>query len=219
MLPDWCHPSPPPPPPRLPSTLRRSLGAGAAALVSLKLHEIYPGLKCIAYSCPGGLVSKNLAHAMADWCTAVVVGKDAVPRMSVPNLGRLMDEMVTSLARCRQPKLKVLLLPWWRRHKADFRHLFWDYGEIPPEPLAVLERYHASRTAMGQPLAMFPPGRLIFLRPIKTRRKREWDAVWIRSGGRGRWGGGGFAVQLALDLMLPLHQPPMRGSGWISCNT
>lgn len=38
---------------------------------------------------------------------AVVVGKDAVPRATVSNLSRLMDEMVTALARCKQPKLKV----------------------------------------------------------------------------------------------------------------
>lgn len=38
---------------------------------------------------------------------AVVVGKDAVPRASVGNLARLVDEMVNSLARCRQPKLKA----------------------------------------------------------------------------------------------------------------
>ena len=38
---------------------------------------------------------------MEEFCTSVVVGKDAVPRMSVNNLNRLMDEMVTSLARCR----------------------------------------------------------------------------------------------------------------------
>ncbi|EFN60123.1 expressed protein, partial [Chlorella variabilis] len=54
-----------------------SLGAGAAALISLKLLETYPGLKCLAYSCPG-LVSKNLAHAMSRFCTTVVCGKDAV---------------------------------------------------------------------------------------------------------------------------------------------
>lgn len=38
---------------------------------------------------------------------AVVAGKDAVPRATVSNLSRLMDEMVTALARCKQPKLKV----------------------------------------------------------------------------------------------------------------
>lgn len=46
-----------------------SLGAGAAALVSLRLREHFPNLKCLAYSCPGGLVSSNLAAAMAPFCT------------------------------------------------------------------------------------------------------------------------------------------------------
>ena len=32
---------------------------------------------------------------------SVVCGKDAVPRASINNLSRLMDEMVTALARCR----------------------------------------------------------------------------------------------------------------------
>jgi hypothetical protein len=38
---------------------------------------------------------------------AVAVGKDAVTRATVGNLARLMDEVVTALARCKQPKLKV----------------------------------------------------------------------------------------------------------------
>jgi len=44
---------------------------------------------------------------------AVAVGKDAVCRASVSNLARLMDEMVTALARCKQPKLKVGGLVGW----------------------------------------------------------------------------------------------------------
>jgi len=27
---------------------------------------------------------------------------------------------------------------------------------------------------------MYPPGRLIFVRPIKFRKFKEWDAVWIQ---------------------------------------
>ena len=38
---------------------------------------------------------------------AVAIGKDAVPRATVANMTRLMDEVVTALARCKQPKLKV----------------------------------------------------------------------------------------------------------------
>lgn len=55
--------------PLLPTSLPCSLGAGAAALVSLKLRESFPGLKCLAFCCPGGLVSKNLAHAMRRFTT------------------------------------------------------------------------------------------------------------------------------------------------------
>lgn len=58
-------------------------------------------LKCWAFSPPGGLVSESLLPAMKDWCVSVVCGKDAVPRMTVNNMSRLMDEMVTALARAR----------------------------------------------------------------------------------------------------------------------
>lgn len=59
------------------------------------------GLKCWAYSPPGGLVSRALLKIMDEWTISVVCGKDAVPRASVNNLSRLMDEMVTALARCK----------------------------------------------------------------------------------------------------------------------
>jgi sn1-specific diacylglycerol lipase len=58
-------------------------------------------LKCWAFSPPGGLVSETLLPALRDWCISVVCGKDAVPRMTTNNLARLMDEMVTALARAR----------------------------------------------------------------------------------------------------------------------
>jgi hypothetical protein len=38
---------------------------------------------------------------MREWCISVICGKDAVPRMTVNNLSRLMDEMITALARTR----------------------------------------------------------------------------------------------------------------------
>ena len=86
----------------------------AAFLVYRNLHKLaaragHPsssllgaaGLRCWAFSPPGGLVSRALLRVMDKWTNSVVVGKDAVPRASVNNLSRLMDEMVTALARCR----------------------------------------------------------------------------------------------------------------------
>ena len=50
---------------------------------------------------PCGLFSRNLNLVMVTFCNSLVVGKDAVSRGTVNNLSRLMDEMVTALARCR----------------------------------------------------------------------------------------------------------------------
>ncbi len=58
-------------------------------------------LRCWSFCPPGGLVSKALQPALEGWCTSLVAGKDAVPRSSTNNLRRLMDEMITALARCR----------------------------------------------------------------------------------------------------------------------
>ena len=46
-------------------------------------------------------MSETLLPALREWCISVVCGKDAVPRMTTNTLARLMDEMVTALARAR----------------------------------------------------------------------------------------------------------------------
>lgn len=52
------------------------------------------GIHCWALSPPGGLMSTNLSALVAPFVTSVVLGKDVVPRVSVANLGRLIDQMV-----------------------------------------------------------------------------------------------------------------------------
>ena len=71
-----------------------SLGAGVAALMTLRLKDRYPSAKCWAFCPPGGLMSANLSHAAQGFVNCVVVGKDIVPRLSVVNIGRLIDELV-----------------------------------------------------------------------------------------------------------------------------
>ncbi len=56
-------------------------------------------MRCWSFCPPGGLLSTNLSAAVAPFVTSVVVGKDVVPRVSIVNLGRLIDEM----ARPRTP--------------------------------------------------------------------------------------------------------------------
>ena len=42
-------------------------------------------------------MSRNLSNAVEKFVTSVVVGKDLVPRLSVVNAGRLIDQMVSLL--------------------------------------------------------------------------------------------------------------------------
>lgn len=46
-------------------------------------------VKCWAFCPPGGLVSANLSAAMAPFCTSVIVGKDAISRVSMTNLAAM----------------------------------------------------------------------------------------------------------------------------------
>ena len=55
-------------------------------------------------------MSETLLPALREWCISVVCGKDAVPRMTTNTLARLMDEMVTALARARC-RLFLSLIP------------------------------------------------------------------------------------------------------------
>lgn len=68
-----------------------SLGAGVAALLSLKMHVRASGLKCWAFCPPGGLLSQNLSHAAEEYCTSVIVNKDMVPRLSLKTVYRLFE--------------------------------------------------------------------------------------------------------------------------------
>ncbi len=40
------------------------------------------------------MLSANLSSAMSEFCTSVIIGKDLVARLSVVNIGRLLDELV-----------------------------------------------------------------------------------------------------------------------------
>ena len=53
-------------------------------------------------------MSTNLSRAVQRFVTSVIVGKDVVPRVSVVNLGRLIDQMVSLL---RQPHSHAALGP------------------------------------------------------------------------------------------------------------
>ena len=51
-------------------------------------------MHCYAFSPPGGMVNQGLGKFMEPFVTSMVVGKDMVPRMTMPNLARMIDQMV-----------------------------------------------------------------------------------------------------------------------------
>lgn len=94
---------------------------------------------------------------MAGWCTSVVAGKDAVPRSSTNNLRRLMDEMITALARSRrappQRSVSCMLQEVCKFVPSQMAH------QGPDRPAGVtiahqgraarLRRYHKLRVLLG----------------------------------------------------------------------
>ena len=114
----------------------------------------------------------------------MVVGKDVISRLSFNNIKRVVDEMVFALARCRRPKLKVVADVLLRRRggaRAGWPKTFAPMADVSDEVVRAVERYHATSAlhAAAQP-EMYPPGRLLFMRPFKgSGRSRGWDAVWV----------------------------------------
>jgi len=119
-----------------------SLGAGCASLLALALKQRSPSLRAWCFSPPGCMVNSPLLAYTRSFVTSVVAGKDCVPRSGTLALNRLVDEMVVSLARCRAPKLKVLLGRWWRRSaRPTASKLFYDYDSLPEESREFVRRY------------------------------------------------------------------------------
>ena len=88
--------------------------AAQTDLLARPLSErLHAGVTCWAFSPPGGLMSVPLAQAVSDFTVSVVCGKDAVPRTSVSNIGRLLDEMV-ALSPASLPAAGLMRCRVWR---------------------------------------------------------------------------------------------------------
>ncbi|KDD75293.1 hypothetical protein H632_c761p0, partial [Helicosporidium sp. ATCC 50920] len=159
-----------------------SLGAAVACMLSFHLRERLDAVQCWAFCPPGGLMSWNLSRIAASFCTSVVVGKDVISRLSLNNLKRIVDEMVLALARCRRPKLLVMFDHLLKRRGGNrvAPRTFCDLGDIPDEAVLALHQYHRlSYLHTADQPEMYPPGRIIFMRPFKNAADTEWDAVWV----------------------------------------
>uniref|UniRef100_A0A8C4JTZ9 sn-1-specific diacylglycerol lipase n=1 Tax=Dromaius novaehollandiae TaxID=8790 RepID=A0A8C4JTZ9_DRONO len=90
-----------------------SLGGGTASILAVMLRNSFPTLKCYAFSPPGGLLSKSLADYTKHFIVSVIVGKDLVARLSMPNMEDLKRRIVRIVANCNRPKYQILLRGCW----------------------------------------------------------------------------------------------------------
>ncbi|XP_053327193.1 diacylglycerol lipase-beta [Spea bombifrons] len=90
-----------------------SLGAGAASVLAILLRSSFPTLKCYAFSPPGGLLSKALSDYTKDFIISIIVGKDLVPRLSLPNMEDLKARILRMVVNCNRPKYQILLRGCW----------------------------------------------------------------------------------------------------------
>lgn len=90
-----------------------SLGAGVASILSVLLRPKYPLLRCLAFSPPGCVMSKELADECRKWTNSYIVGDDIVPRMSIEGFEELRDGILEMICRIKIPKYQVML----KKHK------------------------------------------------------------------------------------------------------
>ena len=138
-----------------------SLGAGVAALVSMRLKSLrlacYDTLHCVALSPPPSL-SPAAAASARDFVTSVSVEGDLISTMSWRSLQVLRARCVEALLLCPQPKWQVLLFLGIFRRAFDEDRLR-DYFFLPPASPAAAEILGASR-ALFESGCRHPPLRL-----------------------------------------------------------
>lgn len=166
-----------------------SLGAAVACIVSSSMRKIQPSLRCFAYNPPGGLFDDSLRKMSESFCTTVVCGQDAISRMSIGTMKRIIDDMMFALASCIRPKLSILFDSIIGRYvnASAATRVFGSFKDLEPDVKDVLLKYLQKSKFHQQNVddrAMYPPGRIIFLRPygdLTTSADVRWDAVWLQA--------------------------------------
>ncbi|XP_021107490.1 sn1-specific diacylglycerol lipase alpha isoform X3 [Heterocephalus glaber] len=135
-----------------------SLGAGTAAILSFLLRPQYPTLKCFAYSPPGGLLSEDAMEYSKEFVTAVVLGKDLVPRIGLSQLEGFRRQLLDVLQRSTKPKWRIIVGATKCIPKSELPE------EVEVTTLASTRLWtHPSdlTIALSASTPLYPPGRII----------------------------------------------------------
>ncbi|KFQ36791.1 Sn1-specific diacylglycerol lipase beta, partial [Mesitornis unicolor] len=83
-----------------------SLGGGTASVLAIMLRNSFAYLALVFFS-------KSLADYTKHFIVSVIVGKDLVARLSMPNMEDLKRRIVRIVANCNRPKYQILLHGCW----------------------------------------------------------------------------------------------------------
>ncbi|XP_055888225.1 diacylglycerol lipase-alpha-like isoform X3 [Biomphalaria glabrata] len=164
-----------------------SLGAGTAAILAILLHADYPNLHCYAYSPPGGLLTLPCVEETKSFITSVVVGKDCVPRIGLPQLEMLRADILNQIKNSSESKWKIITegLMCCKQHSES---------STTKEMLSRDVTAHPSNSAIGLSahLPLYPPGQMIHVvRSHLTDKKTRgfcddsnfiYQAIWANNG-------------------------------------
>ncbi|XP_070190358.1 diacylglycerol lipase-alpha-like isoform X2 [Littorina saxatilis] len=161
-----------------------SLGAGTAAILAILLKEQYPTLHCYAFSPPGGLLTLPCVEETKSYITSVVVGKDIVPRIGLPQLEMLRTDIINLIKSSQKSKWNIIS----KGFCCCDNERFFDEGHTDLERDVTA---HPSNSAIGLSahMALYPPGKMIHVVrshiPSKSACKTTeaiYQAIWVNNG-------------------------------------
>ncbi|XP_066966714.1 diacylglycerol lipase-beta-like isoform X3 [Macrobrachium rosenbergii] len=182
-----------------------SLGAGTAVVLAAMMRPQYPGLKCFAFSPPGGLCSKEFALATKSFVMSVIVGDDLVPRLSLNSLHDLRHKIMCVLDTCKQPKYRVLAQGCWYmlfgislsslntsctvespsqdRPLLDNSSGSYTYESLDDVQVVFSNEDRRSQVPRHTEVPMFLPGRVLYCIPSVSEEEGDgsaghWDYQW-----------------------------------------
>ncbi|XP_067676566.1 diacylglycerol lipase-alpha-like isoform X2 [Haliotis asinina] len=180
-----------------------SLGAGTAAILAILLQPEFPTLHCYAFSPPGGLISISCVEETKSYITSVVVGKDVVPRIGLPQMELLRTDIINMIKKSIDPKWKIIS-----------KGVFCCCGDYTGKKGSQVDldrnvTAHPSDSQIGLSahVPLFPPGKIIHIvrshpkesGPVCQSSEPVYQAVWA--------GNGDFDEVLISPTMINDHMP------------
>ncbi|XP_071115250.1 diacylglycerol lipase-alpha-like isoform X2 [Haliotis cracherodii] len=180
-----------------------SLGAGTAAILAILLQPEFPTLHCYAFSPPGGLISISCVEETKSYITSVVVGKDVVPRIGLPQMELLRTDIINMIKKSNDPKWQIIS-----------KGVFCCCGDYTGKKGSQVDldrnvTAHPSDSQIGLSahVPLFPPGKIIHIvrshpkesGPVCQSSEPVYQAVWA--------GNGDFDEVLISPTMINDHMP------------